>query len=147
MISEILIIVLFCCLRIRRPPRSTRTDTLFPYTTLFRSSATSFAPGASRPVLRGFSGERVKILTDGIGSIDASNTSADHAVTIDPLTVERIEIMRGPAVLLFGSQAIGGAVNMFDRRIPRKLPDDHVHVAAIRRFATAATDHHLGGQT
>ena len=60
-------------------------------------SATSFSPGASRPVLRGFSGERVKILTDGIGSIDASNTSADHAVTIDPLTVERIEILRGPA--------------------------------------------------
>src|SRR3546814_3356078 len=58
-------------------------------------SATSFSPGASRPVLRGFSGERVKILTDGIGSIDASNTSADHAVTIDPLTVERIEILRG----------------------------------------------------
>ncbi len=67
-------------------------------------SATSFAPGASRPVLRGFSGERVRVLTDGIGSIDVSNTSADHAVTIYPLTVERIEILRGPAVLLFGSQ-------------------------------------------
>src|SRR3546814_414753 len=82
-------------------------------------SATSFSPGASRPVLRGFSGERVKILTDGIGSIDASNTSADHAVTIDPLTVERIEILRGPAVLLFGSQAIGGEVNMLDRKSTR----------------------------
>jgi iron complex outermembrane receptor protein len=48
-------------------------------------SATSFSPGASRPVLRGFSGDRVRVLVDGIGSIDASNTSADHAVTIDPL--------------------------------------------------------------
>ncbi|HWV59793.1 MAG TPA: TonB-dependent receptor [Sphingopyxis sp.] len=107
-------------------------------------SATSFSPGASRPVLRGFSGERVKILTDGIGSIDASNTSADHAVTIDPLTVERIEILRGPAVLLFGSQAIGGAVNMFDRRIPRKVPADHVHVDAIGGYATAANDRNIG---
>ena len=108
-------------------------------------SATSFAPGASRPVLRGFSGERVRVLTDGIGSIDVSNTSADHAVTIDPLTVERIEILRGPAVLLFGSQAIGGAVNLFDRRIPRKVPTDHVHVDAIGGYATAADDRNIGG--
>ena len=107
-------------------------------------SATSFSPGASRPVLRGFSGERVRVLTDGIGSIDASNTSADHAVTIDPLTVERIEILRGPAVLLFGSQAIGGAVNMFDRRIPRKVPADHVHIDAIGGYATAANDRNIG---
>ncbi|MDZ3832653.1 MAG: TonB-dependent receptor [Sphingopyxis sp.] len=107
-------------------------------------SATSFAPGASRPVLRGFSGERVRVLTDGIGSIDVSNTSADHAVTIDPLTVERVEILRGPAVLLFGSQAIGGAVNLFDRRIPRKVPTDHVHIDAIGGYATAADDRNVG---
>ena len=86
----------------------------------------------------------MRVLTDGIGSIDASNTSADHAVTIDPLTVERIEILRGPAVLLFGSQAIGGAVNMFDRRIPRKVPADHVHVDAIGGYATAANDRNIG---
>ena len=107
-------------------------------------SATSFAPGASRPVLRGFSGERVRVLTDGIGSIDVSNTSADHAVTVDPLTVERVEILRGPAVLLFGSQAIGGAVNLFDRRIPRKVPTDHVHIDAIGGYATAANDRNAG---
>jgi len=59
-------------------------------------SATSFSPGASRPVLRGYQGNRVAVLTDGIGNIDASNTSADHAVTIDTLTVERIEVLRGP---------------------------------------------------
>jgi iron complex outermembrane receptor protein len=107
-------------------------------------SATSFTPGASRPVLRGFSGERVRVLTDGIGSIDVSNTSADHAVTIDPLTVERIEILRGPAVLLFGSQAIGGAVNLFDRRIPRKVPTDHIHIDAIGGYGTAANDRNGG---
>ena len=70
-------------------------------------SATSFAPGASRPVLRGFGGERVRVLTDGTGSLDASSTSADHAVAVDPLIADRVEVLRGPAVLLYGSQAIG----------------------------------------
>ena len=95
-------------------------------------SATSFGPGASRPVLRGFQGERVRVLVDGIGSIDVSNTSADHAVTIDPITSDRIEVLHGPAVLLFGSQAIGGAVNVFDRRIPRRVPDDAVHIDRVQ---------------
>lgn len=107
-------------------------------------SATSFTPGASRPVLRGFQGERVRVLTDGIGAIDVSNTSADHAVTIDPLTVERVEILRGPAVLLFGSQAIGGAINVFDRRIPRGVPDDHPHIDALAGYGTAADDRSAG---
>ncbi|ANU07026.1 TonB-dependent receptor [Paraurantiacibacter namhicola] len=103
-------------------------------------SATSFSPGASRPVLRGFQGDRVRVLVDGIGAIDASNTSADHAVTIDPLTAERIEVLRGPAVLLYGSSAIGGAVNVIDRRIPQARPDEPLHVDAIVGFDTA---HHL----
>lgn len=103
-------------------------------------SATSFTPGASRPVLRGFQGERVRVLTDGIGAIDASNTSADHAVTIDPITAYRIEVLRGPAALLFGSQAIGGAVNVFDRRIPREVPDEIVHVDAVASYGSAADE-------
>ena len=107
-------------------------------------SATSFAPGASRPVLRGFQGERVRVLTDGIGSIDVSNTSADHAVTIDPLTAERIEVLHGPAVLLFGSQAVGGAVNVIDRRIPRTRPEGGVHVDATGALGTAADERSLG---
>ncbi|MGC1271055.1 MAG: TonB-dependent receptor [Croceibacterium sp.] len=100
-------------------------------------SASSFSPGASRPVLRGFSGDRVRVLQDGIGSIDASNTSADHAVTIDPLTAERIEVLRGPAVLLYGSSAIGGAVNVLDKRIPRRVPHEPVHVDVIAALDTA----------
>lgn len=104
-------------------------------------SATSFSPGASRPVLRGFQGERVRVLVDGIGSIDVSNTSADHAVTIDPITADRIEVLHGPAVLLFGGQAIGGAVNVFDRRIPRRVPDDHIfHVDALASLGSAASE-------
>ncbi|MDQ3471675.1 MAG: TonB-dependent receptor [Pseudomonadota bacterium] len=108
-------------------------------------SATSFSPGASRPVLRGFSGERIRVLTDGIGSIDVSNTSADHAVTIDPLTSERIEVLRGPAVLLFGGQAIGGAVNVIDRRIPRTVPKDGYHVDLIGALGSAANERSIGG--
>jgi len=100
-------------------------------------SATSFSPGASRPVLRGFSGDRVRVLQDGIGSIDASNTSADHAVTIDPLTAERIEVLRGPAVLLYGSSAIGGAVNVLDKRVPRRVPDEAAHIDATAALDTA----------
>ena len=101
-------------------------------------TATGFAPGASRPILRGFSGERVKVLVDGIGAIDVSNTSADHAVSIDPLTAESIEVLRGPAVLLYGSQAIGGAVNIIDKRIPRRLGDEAIHVDAMVRADTAS---------
>lgn len=107
-------------------------------------SATSFSPGASRPVLRGFQGERIRVLTDGLGSLDVSNTSADHAVTIDPLTAERIEILRGPAVLLFGSQAIGGAVNVLDRRIPRAQPEGGVRVDAIGTLGSAADERSIG---
>ncbi len=100
-------------------------------------SATSFSPGASRPVLRGFQGDRVRVLVDGIGSIDASNTSADHAVTIDPLTAERIEVLRGPAVLLYGSSAIGGAVNVIDKRIPRRVGDEPVHFDGLAEIDSA----------
>lgn len=108
-------------------------------------SATSFAPGVSRPVLRGFQGDRVRVLTDGIGSIDASNASADHAVSIDPLTAERIEVLRGPAVLLYGSSAIGGAVNVIDKRIPRAVPDEAVHIDAIGGVDTAYDLREIGG--
>jgi iron complex outermembrane recepter protein len=94
-------------------------------------SSTSFAPGSSRPVLRGQQGERVRVLVDGVGTADVSNTSVDHATTIDPITVERIEVLRGPAVLLYGSQAIGGAVNVIDKRIPTRMPDEAFHLDAF----------------
>lgn len=102
-------------------------------------SATSFSPGSSRPVLRGLQGDRVRILTDGLGSLDASSTSVDHAVAIDPLTAERVEIIHGPASLLFGSSASGGAVNIFDRRIPRSMPESPLHIDAIANYGSAAS--------
>jgi iron complex outermembrane receptor protein len=108
-------------------------------------SATSFGPNASRPVLRGFQGERVRLLTDGIGSLDASSTSADHAVAINPLTADRIEVLRGPAALLFGSSAIGGVVNVIDARIPRRVPDEPVHVDGILTYGSAANERSANG--
>lgn len=108
-------------------------------------SATSFGPSASRPILRGFQGERVRVLTDGIGSIDVSNTSADHATIIDPLLAERIEVLRGPAVLLFGSSAIGGVVNVIDKRIPRSVPANGYSVDAITTYGSAADERSLAG--
>jgi iron complex outermembrane receptor protein len=91
-------------------------------------------------VLRGFQGERVRVLTDGIGSLDASNTSVDHAVAVNPLTAERIEVLRGPSALLFGSAAIGGVVNVIDARIPRRMPNEAVHVEALATYGSAANE-------
>ena len=108
-------------------------------------SATSFGPNASRPVLRGFQGDRIRVLTDGIGSFDASSSSVDHAVAINPLIAERIEVLRGPAALLYGSSAIGGVVNVLDRRIPRSLPDEPVHFDADLDYATAADERRASG--
>jgi iron complex outermembrane recepter protein len=109
-------------------------------------SATSFGPNASRPILRGFQGERVRVLSDGIGSFDVSNTSVDHAVVINPLTADRIEVLRGPAALLFGSSAIGGVVNVVDSRIPRKRSDEAVHVDMIGTFGSASSERSVGGR-
>lgn len=80
--------------------------------------STYFGPAASRPVIRGLDGDRVRILQNGLNTIDASATSVDHAVSFDPVSVGRIEIVRGPASVLYGPNAIGGVVNVIDGRIP-----------------------------
>ncbi len=108
-------------------------------------SSTSFGPNASRPILRGFQGDRIRVLTDGIGSIDVSNTSVDHAVIIDPLLAERVEVLRGPAALLYGSSAVGGVVNVVDRRIPRALPANGYRVDALANYGSAANERSIAG--
>jgi iron complex outermembrane recepter protein len=82
-------------------------------------SSTYFGPNADRPVIRGLDGDRIRVLNNGGANIDASSLSFDHAVPIDPLSVERIEVLRGPAALLYGGNAVGGVVNVIDSRIPR----------------------------
>ncbi len=126
-----------------RDVRPTIGDTL---THLPGVSATSFGPNASRPILRGFQGERVRVLKDGIGSVDVSNTSVDHPVVVNPLTAERIEVLRGPSALLYGSAAIGGVVNVLDTRIPRHVPDHALHVDLTGTYASAAQERSSFGQ-
>lgn len=86
-------------------------------------TGTSFASGASRPVIRGFDANRVRVLEDGIGSFDVSDVGPDHGVPIDPLSAQRIEVVRGAATLRYGSQAIGGVINAINNRVPTQLPD------------------------
>jgi iron complex outermembrane recepter protein len=80
-------------------------------------------PAASQPVIRGMGGDRVLVLEDGHRTGDLYATASDHAVSIDPLTAERIEVLRGPAALLYGSSALGGVVNIIREDVPRSLPE------------------------
>ncbi|MES2580545.1 MAG: TonB-dependent receptor [Pseudomonadota bacterium] len=86
-------------------------------------TATQFGPNASRPVIRGLDAERVRIMQNGIGVLDASSLSFDHAVSVDPLIIEQIDVVRGPAALLYGGSAVGGVVNAIDHRIPKEQLD------------------------
>ena len=86
-------------------------------------TGSGFASGASRPVIRGFDSSRVRMLEDGIGSFDVADVGPDHGIPIDPLSAQRIEVLRGAATLRYGSQAIGGVVNTVNNRVPLRLPD------------------------
>ena len=86
-------------------------------------TSTSFGPAASRPIIRGLDADRIRVLQNGSSTIDASATSVDHAVSFDPVSASSIEIVRGPATLLYGPNAIGGVVNVIDNRIPDELID------------------------
>ena len=83
-------------------------------------SSTWFGPGASRPVIRGLGEDRVRMLQNGTSVIDVSNVSPDHAVATDPLSIRAVEVVRGPATLLYGPNTIGGVVNVIDDRIPQE---------------------------
>ncbi len=100
-------------------PGATITDALESKPGIIGST---FAPGANRPVIRGLEGYRVRVQEGGIGAHDVSALSEDHAVPIDPLSADRIEVVRGPATLRYGSQAIGGVVNALNDRIPEIVP-------------------------
>lgn len=82
-----------------------------------------YGPGASRPIIRGLSGARVLVLQNGVGMVDASTLSPDHAVATDPGEATRIEVLRGPSALAYGGSGIGGVVNVIDERIPTKAAE------------------------
>ena len=102
--------------------------------------ATSFGTGASRPIIRGLGGDRIRLLENSVGTLDASVTSPDHAVSVEPFLVERIEIVRGPASLLYGSNAVGGVVNVITHRIETDLPTEPIRGSFEVRRGSAAEE-------
>lgn len=102
-------------------------------------SSSYFGPNANRPVIRGLDGDRVRVLSNAGASLDASSLSFDHAVPIDPLFVERLEVLRGPGALLYGGSAVGGVVNALDNRIPTERLQG-VSGAAELRLGGAQTE-------
>jgi iron complex outermembrane receptor protein len=89
-------------------------------------STTSFGPAVGRPIIRGLGGDRVRILNNGVGLVDASAVSSDHAATSELLDAERVDILRGPAAIAYGGGAIGGVINIVDGRIPSAPVDGPV---------------------
>lgn len=109
-------------------------------------SSTYFGPNASRPVIRGLDGDRIRILSNGGASQDVSSLSYDHAVTLEPMLVERIEVLRGPATLQYGGSAVGGVVNVIDNRIAREpLFDATGGVSGKADVAGASGNHEQSG--
>lgn len=94
-------------------------------------SSTFYGAGASRPIIRGLGEDRVRVLQNGVGAIDAASASPDHAVTSDGLEADRIEVLRGAAALAYGGNAIGGVINVLDQSIPTRAPSGGRNVAAF----------------
>ena len=99
-------------------------------------SSSYFGPAASRPIIRGLDGDRVRILQNGLNTIDASATSVDHAVSFDTSNLKSVEVVRGPATLLYGSNAIGGVVNSIDGRIVDQKIDGTIRGALNERYSS-----------
>ena len=106
-------------------------------------ASTGFGPNASRPVIRGLDGDRIRILQNGAGTLDASSLSFDHAVAADPLVMDRAEVVRGPAALFYGGNAVGGVINVIDNRIPQTAIKG-ISGRAETRFGGAAREKATG---
>lgn len=100
----------------------------------------NFGAGSSRPVIRGQTAPRVKVLTDSTEVMDASQISPDHAVTVDPVLASKVEVLRGPSTLLYGGGAIGGVVNVLDEKIPTQMPENGVDGEVHLRGNTVANE-------
>ena len=108
----------------------------------------NFGGGASRPVIRGQTAPRVQVLSDSSEIQDASRVSPDHAVVTEPLLLRGIEVLRGPATLLYGGGAIGGAVNLLDNKVPTAIPANGIEGVAEGRLGTADDERtFVGGVT
>lgn len=108
----------------------------------------NFGGGAGRPVIRGQTAPRVQTMTDSANLQDASTISPDHAVTAEPLLLRGIEVLRGPAALLYGGGAIGGAINLLDEKVPTALPEGGIDAIVEGRLGTADDERSaVGGVT
>ncbi|WP_228530011.1 TonB-dependent receptor domain-containing protein [Diaphorobacter caeni] len=103
-------------------------------------TSSHFGAGASRPVIRGMDGPRVKLLSDGSEIQDASTVSPDHAVASEPLLATQIEVLRGPSALIYGAGAVGGVVNVLDNKIPTAIPEKGYEGSAEVRYGSAANE-------
>lgn len=110
-------------------------------------SSTFFGPGASRPIIRGLGGDRIRILSNDISSFDVSTTSNDHLVAVEMANAQQVEILRGAATLRYGQNAIGGVVNVFDDRIPRELPEDGFDAEVTAGLSSVDEGYTVGGLT
>jgi iron complex outermembrane recepter protein len=109
-------------------------------------TASYFGPKASRPIIRGLSGERVLMLLDGVSALDVSNLSPDHSVAVEPLLADQIEILKGPTTLLYGSGAVGGVVNTVDGRIPTQRDRGPIEGGLELRGDTASDERSIAGR-
>ena len=100
----------------------------------------TFGRGATRPVIRGLDGARVKVVSDGSEILDASTVSPDHVITVEPALAERIEVLRGPSALRYGGGAVGGVVNVIDRKIPTAVPERGIEGSADVRAGTGTRE-------
>lgn len=108
--------------------------------------STAYGPGASRPVIRGLSGPRVLLLQNGVGMVDASSLSPDHAVPSEPGQASRIEVLRGPSTLAYGGAGIGGVVNVLDDRVPSSRPADGMEGRASLTWSSVDNANAESGQ-
>jgi len=111
----------------------------------------SLGPAPARPVIRGFDGDRILVLENGERMGDLAESAADHAVALDPLAIRRIEVVRGPASLLYGSSALGGVVNLLTSDLPANWDpgwtgEAQVQGATMNRMAAAAASGVFGGE-
>lgn len=104
-------------------------------------SNSTFGPGVGLPVIRGMSGQRVRLLSNGLATHDATTFSPDHAASIESILADEIQVMRGPATIRHGGNAIGGAVNVIDNRIPRRVPRSPVQGMLQSRYNFNGNEH------
>ena len=103
-------------------------------------TSSHFGAGASRPIIRGMDGPRVKVLSDGAELHDASTISPDHAVASEPMLATQIEVLRGPSALVYGGGAVGGVVNVLDGKVPTAIPKKGYEGSAELRANTGARE-------